>query len=101
MQFGFRAKHSTETANCLFIEKIKSLIDKDGVVVAVFLDLRKAFDTFNHKVLQSKLTTFNFSEGAVKWVETYLSNRSQSVCLHNHQASARIHTGSTLIQSLY
>ncbi len=47
MQFGFRANYSTEMANCYFIEKVKSLLDKGGVVGAVFLDLRKAFDTLN------------------------------------------------------
>ena len=94
MQFGFRTKHSTETASCLFIENIKHLIDKGGVVGAVFLDLKKAFDTVNHKVLLTKLYTFNFSEDAVKWVETYLSDRSQSVRVHNIQSkSLNLSTG--------
>ncbi len=44
MQFGFRKKHSTETAVCYFIEQIWSK-DKGGVVDAVFLDLQKAFET--------------------------------------------------------
>lgn len=35
MQFGFRANHSTETANCFFLENIESLLDKGGVVGAV------------------------------------------------------------------
>ncbi len=45
MQFGFRAHHSTETANCYFVEQIKSSLDRGGVVGAVFLDLKKSFDT--------------------------------------------------------
>lgn len=48
MQFGFRKHHSTETANCFFVEQIKSLLDKGGVVGDVFLDFKKAFDTVNH-----------------------------------------------------
>lgn len=32
MQFGFRAQHSTETANVFFTENVKHLLDKGGVV---------------------------------------------------------------------
>jgi len=52
LQFGFRSNQSIETVNCLFffkIENIKSLLDRNKVVGAIFfLDLRKAFDTVNH-----------------------------------------------------
>lgn len=37
-QFGFRINHSTETANCYFVDKVKSQLDRGGVVGAVFLD---------------------------------------------------------------
>lgn len=65
MQFGFRANHSTETANCFFTEKVKQLLDKNSRVGAVFLDLKRAFDTVNHNVLLSKLSYFNFSAEAL------------------------------------
>lgn len=83
MQFGFRAHHSTETANCLFLEKIKFYLDKSSYVGAVFLDLKRAFDTVNHQVLLSKLTYFNFSEQALRWMNSYLSSRKQCVCVSN------------------
>ena len=88
MQFGFRSNHSTETANCFFIEKVKALLDRGGVVGAVFLDLKKAFDTINHEVLLSKLHKFNFSLDAIKWIESYLTNRSQFVRVRNYQSSS-------------
>jgi len=86
MQFGFRTQHSTETANCFFIENIKHLLDKGGVVGAVFLDLKRAFDTVNHKILLTKLSKFNFSSDAIKWIESYLSNRSQSVRIRDYHS---------------
>ena len=79
MQFGFRQYHSTETANCVFIETVKSSLDKTTCVGAVFLDLKKAFDTVDHRALLSKLTHFNFAEDALVWFQSYLSNRRQSV----------------------
>lgn len=56
------------------------------MVGAVFLDLKKLFNTVIHEVLLSKLTLFNFSVEAIKWMTLYLSNRSQSVCLGNNQS---------------
>lgn len=77
MQSGFRKNYSTETANCYFVEQIRSQLDKGGVVGAVFLDLAKAFDTVNHNCLMSKLQNFNLSDAALMWMKSYLSNRSQ------------------------
>ena len=83
MQHGFRSNHSTETATVYFIERVKSLMDRGGVVGAVFLDLRKAFDTVNHNILQSKFDQFNFSSSASSWFKSYLSTRTQCVKINN------------------
>lgn len=89
MQFGFRANYSTETATCYLVENIRALLDRGGVVGAVFLDLKKkAFDTVNHKILLSKLGTFNFSPDALKWIKSYLVNRSQHVRVQSSQSTA-------------
>ena len=39
-----------------------------------------------HKVLLAKLSKFNFCDGAMTWVESYLTNRSQSVSIDNHRS---------------
>lgn len=76
MQFGFRPNHSTESANCFLIEQIKYLLDKSPCVGAVFLDLKKAFDTVNHQVLLTKLTHFNFSTDAISWFKSFLTEHN-------------------------
>ncbi len=78
-QFGFRPKHSTEMAICNFIDNIKSSLDQGKVVGAVFLDLKRAFDTVNHVVLINKLKQMNFSQQALNWFKSYLDCRQQCV----------------------
>jgi len=47
-QYGFRQNHSTESAICTLLENVVQPLDKGNIVGAVFLDLKRAFDTVNH-----------------------------------------------------
>ena len=44
-QFGFRANHSTEQACTTFLNFIHSVIDSGHIPAALFLEVRKAFDS--------------------------------------------------------
>ncbi len=81
MQFGFSANYSTEMANCYFTEKVKSLLDKGGVVGAVFLDLRKAFDTLNQGF--SKFT-FKGPNGNYHQRQKVRNNCYYKTCFYKH-----------------
>ena len=52
-------------------------LDKGRIVGAIFSDLKKAFDTVDHDVLLSKLSYFNFSGDAIKWMKSYLCSPVQ------------------------
>ena len=54
-QYGFREKHSTELATLELIDRLIQYIDKGETPINVFLDLYKAFDTLDHRILLSKL----------------------------------------------
>ena len=47
----------------------------------MMIDLNAAFDMVDHTLLLEKLHLFGLDEGALNWMETYLSGRSQSVLI--------------------
>ena len=50
-QFGFRKSHSTQHAIITLVDKITSSLDSSDLIIGVFLDFKKAFDTVNHHIL--------------------------------------------------
>ena len=54
-QFGFRQNVSTNNALMSITENIKTQLDRGNYCAGVFVDLKKAFDTVDHKTLVRKL----------------------------------------------
>lgn len=78
-QFGFRSKHSTQHNLITLSEEIRKSLDKGEFSCGVFLDLRKAFDTVDHKILLKKMEYYGIRGIANNWFKSYLSGRLQSV----------------------
>ena len=76
---GFCKCDSTEFAALSFADTIRRNIDQGQLTVAVFIDLRKAFDTVNHDVLLDKLTKIGVLGLERDWFSHYLMNHTQSV----------------------
>ena len=49
--------------------------DRKKIVLAIFIDFRKAFDLVNHELLLLKLKLYGFNENAIKSIKNYLLNR--------------------------
>lgn len=83
-QSGFRPKHSCVTALIDVSEEIRKNIDAGFITFLVLLDHSKAFDMVDHQILCSKLiSVFNFSSSSTRLINSYLSDRRQSVVANN------------------
>ena len=89
-QYGFRKKHSTETAGVELVDKALKDMDDQRDPFAIFLDLSKAFDTIDHNIMVKKLYHYGIHGIALKWFESYLSDRKQYVFFEN-SASELLH----------
>jgi hypothetical protein len=69
------------------LDTIISSLDKGELAAAIFLDFSKAFDTVNHSILIRKLNHYGVRGVASKWIESYLSKRSQ-YCTFNNKSSS-------------
>lgn len=78
-QSGNRKLHSTETALLYVTDQLLQAMDNKKVSIMVLLDMSKAFDSIRHDILLSKLQNLDFSQGALNWFQSYLSNQQQCV----------------------
>ena len=74
-QYGFRPRHSCENAVSELISVVLKGHEQKRSTMAVFLDLSKAFDTLDHRILLCKFEWYGIRGVANKWFESYLSNR--------------------------
>ena len=57
-QYGFMENYSTYMAIIDLVDKISSNIDNKKHSIGIFIDLSKAFDTIDHKILLRKLQCY-------------------------------------------
>ena len=78
-QFGFRKGHSTSHGISHLHDTILESIEKKKVCAALFIDLKSAFDTIDHKILENKLFFYGIKGKALKLITSYLTNRKQFI----------------------
>lgn len=80
-QTGFRKNKSIELALYNFLQKTTDCVNRDILVSALYMDLTKAFDFVDHKILLSKLETYGIRGNILKLLKSYLSDRSQATVI--------------------
>ena len=86
-QSGFRSLHSTHTALIEAVNSWCTNIDKGLLNGVIFIDLKKAFDTIDHKVAITKLAKFGLDSTSLTWFQSYLENRNQQCHVNGHSSS--------------
>ena len=82
-QYGFRENRSTQDAICDLTSKIYESLDKSEPVLAVFVDLAKAFDTVCHTKLLQKLDAVGIRGQTLQLLKNYLEDRTNYVSIQD------------------
>ena len=65
------------------IDEISEALDQGELVIGIFLDFSKAIDTVDHDIHLQKLELYGVQYIALKWFDSYLSNRLRYVTFNN------------------
>lgn len=86
-QHGFIKNRSTLSNLLEYKNYICESFATGGQVDAVYTDFSKAFDKVNHALLIDKIGSYGVHGNLLRWVCSYLSNRSQLVAIKGYISS--------------
>ena len=94
-QFGFWCKRSTVDAIATLVETTRqSWTKRTNVSCCTFLDLKKAFDTVDQKILLQNFFWYGFRKETYKVNESFLKNRKQYIQIGTKKSSLKfVETG--------
>ena len=75
---------------------ITDLWENKKLALATILDIRKAFDSLNRKILIKKLRNLHIKGQALNWLIDYLTNRKQAVEIEHYLKNLETKSRSSL-----
>jgi hypothetical protein len=76
-QSGFRASHSCESALNVIMNHWKEQLQLKKITIVTFLDLKRAFETIDRRILLKKLERYGIKGTVLRFFENYLKDRKQ------------------------
>ena len=84
-QFDFQEGNSIDHAILQLVDQTHGNFEQNSFTLGVFIDLFKAFDTVDHKILLKKLDINGIVEKNLKWFKNYLNNIKQYTQINNEE----------------
>ena len=86
-QFGFTPGRSCTTQLLHVLDYLTKHLDNGYSIEMIYLDFRKAFDSVPHQRLIHKLSSIGLQGNILKWIKSFLTNRTQQVVLNGRKSS--------------
>ena len=86
LQHGFRERRSCETQLIQLVEDLARNMTSGKQTDLILLDFSKAFDKVNHLKLLYKLQLHGVQGKTLRWIESFLIGRSQTVVLNGNNS---------------
>jgi hypothetical protein len=80
-QHGFVDRRSTETNLCELMHRVTTAMHEGHQVDVIYTDYSKAFDKISHPLLLSRLNEVGIHGDLLRWLQSYLRDRSQAVTI--------------------
>ena len=88
-QHGFVKRRSTLSNLLEFKNYLCHVFASGGQTDAIYFDFSKAFDKVNHSILCHKLAFYGVHGCLLRWVISYLNNRTQLVAVKGYSSSLK------------
>ena len=88
-QFGFRESCNTTLAVFQFVSDLLNTFNAKKYTIALYLDIRRAFDSIDNDLLLHKLQCYGFRGVAFDFIKSYLSNRKQYVEVNGYTSDVK------------
>ena len=88
-QYGFYSGRSTETQLLTCLHHWQKALDSNTPVDVIYMDFRKAFDSVPHARLVKKLSSYGVQGNLLKWIESFLTGRTQHVNVNNQRSEQK------------
>lgn len=86
-QHGFVPQRSINSNLLEFCTYVCNSFNERLQVDAIYTDFQKAFDKVNHSILLKKLEQIGIHGDLLRWVKSYLYNRTQLVLINGYKSS--------------